>query len=200
MKITSQDIIDKEFRVKFRGFDMAEVDTFLEEVAEVFFKLNEENTQLNEKILALQKKIKFMAKTPPQAQMELPSELGNSLDELKQDTAAISAELVVLKQDRSTFASLEKSIKEAVISLQQASTIAPPPGQVELPAELGNSLDELKQDIAAINAELATLKEDRQACGISASISRPIFSKLRRKWQRGKPITLAKQPSNFSTG
>ncbi len=165
MNITSQDIIDKEFRVKFRGFDMAEVDTFLEEVAEVFFKLTEENTQLREKILALQNKIKFMAKTPPQAQIELPAELGNSLDELKQDTAAISAELVALKQDRSTFASLEKSINEAVASLQKAATITPPQGKMEIPAELGNSLDELKQDTAAINTELAALKEDRQTFG-----------------------------------
>ena len=31
MKMTPQDIIDKEFRTKFRGFDMAEVDIFLEE-------------------------------------------------------------------------------------------------------------------------------------------------------------------------
>jgi cell division initiation protein len=165
MNITSQDIIDKEFRVKFRGFDMAEVDTFLEEVAEVFFKLTEENTQLREKILALQNKIKFMAKTPPQAQIELPAELGNSLDELKQDTAAISAELVALKQDRSTFASLEKSINEAVASLQKAATITPPQGKMEIPAELGKSLDELKQDTAAINTELAALKEDRQTFG-----------------------------------
>ena len=34
MKITPQDIIDREFKVKFRGFDMTEVDTFLEEVAD----------------------------------------------------------------------------------------------------------------------------------------------------------------------
>ena len=47
IKITPQDIIDKEFRVKFRGFDMAEVDSFLEEVAENLFKLTEENTVLN---------------------------------------------------------------------------------------------------------------------------------------------------------
>ncbi|MFC1827821.1 DivIVA domain-containing protein, partial [Thermodesulfobacteriota bacterium] len=38
MKITLQDIIEKEFRVKFRGFDIVEVDTFLEEVAENFFQ------------------------------------------------------------------------------------------------------------------------------------------------------------------
>jgi cell division initiation protein len=100
MKITPQDIIDKEFRVKFRGFDMAEVDTFLEEVAVNFFKLTEENTRLNEKVLALQEDLESGDRVASQSQMELPPELGNFLEELKQDTAAISGELVTLKKDR----------------------------------------------------------------------------------------------------
>ena len=135
MKVTPQDIIDKEFRVKFRGFDMVEVDTFLEEVAENFYNLTEENTLLNEKIIALQKDMESEGRIVTQGQMELPAELGNFLEELKQDTAAINAELITLKQDRSTFVSLEKSIKEAVSSLQKAAS-KPSQGQAELPAGL----------------------------------------------------------------
>jgi cell division initiation protein len=163
MKITPQDIIDKEFRVKFRGFDMVEVDTFLEEVAEIFFKLNEENTRLNEKVLTLQENIDSGGMIAPQGQMELPAELGNFLEELKQDTAAISAELVSLKQDRSLFVSLEKNIKEAVASLQKATSIIPTQSQTELPADLSSIMEEFKKGSEAINAELVALKEDRHA-------------------------------------
>jgi cell division initiation protein len=163
MKITPQDIIDKEFRVKFRGFDMVEVDTFLEEVAEIFFKLNEENTRLNEKVLTLQENMDSGDMIAPQGQMELPAELGNFLEELKQDTAAISGELVSLKQDRSLFVSLEKNIKEAVASLQKATSIIPTQSQTELPADLSSIMEEFKKGSEAINAELVALKEDRHA-------------------------------------
>ena len=163
MNITPQDIIDKEFRVKFRGFDMVEVDTFLEEVAEFFFKLNEENTRLNEKVLTLQENMDSGGMIAPQGQMELPAELGNFLEELKQDTAAISAELVSLKQDRSLFVSLEKNIKEAVASLQKATSIIPTQSQTELPADLSSIMEEFKKGSEAINAELVALKEDRHA-------------------------------------
>ena len=163
MKITPQDIIDKEFRVKFRGFDMVEVDTFLEEVAEIFFKLNEENTRLNETVLTLQENMDSGGMIAPQGQMELPAELGNFLEELKQDTAAISAELVSLKQDRSLFVSLEKNIKEAVASLQKATSIIPTQSQTELPADLSSIMEEFKKGSEAINAELVALKEDRHA-------------------------------------
>ena len=162
MKITLQDIIEKEFRVKFRGFDIVEVDTFLEEVAENFFQLTEENTRLNETILSLQEDIDSGGSAVPQGQMELPAELGNFLEELKQDTTAIGAELVVLKQDRSTFVSLDKSIKEAVASLQKAASITPPRDQTGFPVDLKNTLEEFKRGSEAINAELAGLKEDRQ--------------------------------------
>ena len=101
IKITPQDIIDKEFRVKFRGFDMAEVDSFLEEVAENLFKLTEENTVLNEKILALQQDLEAAVSTVPQ--IEFPEELENNLEDLKHDIAAISADLASLKQDRPSF-------------------------------------------------------------------------------------------------
>ena len=163
MKVTPQDIIDKEFRVKFRGFDMVEVDTFLEEVAENFYNLTEENTLLNEKIIALQKDMESEGRIVTQGQMELPAELGNFLEELKQDTAAISAELVSLKQDRSLFVSLEKNIKEAVASLQKATSIIPTQSQTELPADLSSIMEEFKKGSKTINAELVALKEDRHA-------------------------------------
>ena len=43
MDITPLDIQNRQFRVKFRGFDVKEVDAFLEQVAEALRALSEEN-------------------------------------------------------------------------------------------------------------------------------------------------------------
>lgn len=160
MKITPQDIIDKEFRVKFRGFDIAEVDSFLEEVAENFFKLTEENTLLHEKISALQQELESAGMTA-QGQLELPQEVESFLEDLKQDTAAITAELAALKQDRSAFDRLEQNIKAAVTSVNELATEMKPQDLQDLPADLTAALKEFKQSSAAVAAETAALKEDR---------------------------------------
>ena len=48
MKITPLDIQQQQFRVKFRGFDMVEVDNFLDVVANEFEELLGENNRLKE--------------------------------------------------------------------------------------------------------------------------------------------------------
>jgi len=163
MKITPQDIIDKEFKVKFRGFDMAEVDTFLEEVAEKFFKLMEENTLLHEKVLALQRDLEAAGSFTPQGQAEVPAELGNTLEDLKQDTAAISAELVSLKQERQTLDFLKDGLKKVIATLGEPGAAGMSQAQVEFPADLADTLEELKQGAAAVAADLAALQEERLA-------------------------------------
>lgn len=163
MKITPQDIIDREFKVKFRGFDMAEVDAFLEEVAESFFKLTEENTLLNEKVLALQQELEVGGSMAPRGLAEIPAELENMLEDLKQDTTRIGAELISLKQDRQIFDSIKEKLGKAVASLGESSAAMASQPQVEFPADLANTLQEFKQSSEAIAAELAALKEDRLA-------------------------------------
>jgi DivIVA domain-containing protein len=165
MTITPQDIIDKEFRVKFRGFDMVEVDTFLEDVAEIFFKLTEENTLLNEKIAALQKDIGSGSKVVSQGQLELPAELSNFLEELKQDTAVLSAELVAIKQDHSAIASLEKNMKGAIASLMKAGPVKLSQEPPDIPADLASTLEEFRQERALMGEELAALKQELGSIG-----------------------------------
>ncbi len=48
MKMTPLDIQQQQFRVKFRGFDMVEVDNFLDLVANEFEELLRENNRLKE--------------------------------------------------------------------------------------------------------------------------------------------------------
>ncbi len=57
MTLTPQDIQSKQFHTAFRGFDIEEVDGFLEKVAEEMLILNLEAKQAKEKIEALEKEI-----------------------------------------------------------------------------------------------------------------------------------------------
>ncbi len=163
IKITPQDIIDREFRVKFRGFDMAEVDAFLEEVAETFFQLTEENTLLNEKVFSLQQELETIGSTEARGQFELPAELENILEDLKQDTGAISAVLASLKQDRQAFDVIQTKLEKIIASVRETGAAIGSRPQVELPADLAGQLEEFAQNSTVIAAELDALKENRQA-------------------------------------
>ncbi len=57
MPLTAEDIQAQQFHVRFRGFDVEDVDAFLERVAEDFLILSEKNQQLNEQVKNLSKEI-----------------------------------------------------------------------------------------------------------------------------------------------
>ena len=54
MKITPLDIQQQQFKTRFRGFDVLEVDTFLEQMADVFESLQSENKRFRKEIKRLQ--------------------------------------------------------------------------------------------------------------------------------------------------
>lgn len=58
MKITPLDIQQKQFKVRFRGFDIEEVDAFLEVVREEMENLVRENNTFKETIRVLEEKLK----------------------------------------------------------------------------------------------------------------------------------------------
>lgn len=57
MSLTPQDIQTKQFHVRFRGFDVEEVDAFLERIAEEFLILSQENKQLKDRLEVLSRNI-----------------------------------------------------------------------------------------------------------------------------------------------
>lgn len=57
MTITPQDIQAKQFHVRMRGFDMDEVDKFLEKIAEDLLIVSLENKQLLEKVESMEKEL-----------------------------------------------------------------------------------------------------------------------------------------------
>lgn len=58
MDISAIEIQNKQFRVKFRGFDIHEVDTFLEEMAEAFESMQAQIKLLENEIKQLEKRNK----------------------------------------------------------------------------------------------------------------------------------------------
>ena len=54
MKMTPLDIQQQQFKMKFRGFDVREVDTFLEQMADAFESLQGENIRLHQEVKRLQ--------------------------------------------------------------------------------------------------------------------------------------------------
>lgn len=57
MDVTPLDIKQKQFRLKFRGFDIEEVDTFLEEITVSMEALIREREQLREEKAALEERV-----------------------------------------------------------------------------------------------------------------------------------------------
>ena len=62
MKLTPIDIQQRQFRVRFRGFDVREVDAFLEQMANAFEALEKENEDRNGKIQRLTEDIQELKK------------------------------------------------------------------------------------------------------------------------------------------
>jgi len=55
MIVTAQDIQSQQFHIRFRGFDVEEVDDFLEKIATSFQAMSEENSRLKERLESLEK-------------------------------------------------------------------------------------------------------------------------------------------------
>ncbi|MBN1931169.1 MAG: DivIVA domain-containing protein [Desulfobacterales bacterium] len=87
------DIQHQKFRVRFRGFDIREVDTFLEQAAEAFESLHRQNKNLNDEI----RRLKHEINSYKEREETFKRALVNSqkvLDQMK-DNAHKSAELII---------------------------------------------------------------------------------------------------------
>ena len=62
MKLTPLDIQQQQFVMRFRGFDVREVDLFLEQMASTFEQLQRDNESLKEEILRLRRESQGLKK------------------------------------------------------------------------------------------------------------------------------------------
>jgi cell division initiation protein len=137
MNITLQDIQQQQFRVRFRGFDVREVDGFLERVADAFKTLTAENANQQEAFKKLEREIqeyKEREKTFKEAMINAQK----GLDDMRQN-AEKEAELIVAEAEMKA----EKVLSTAHNRLTQ----------------LHEDISELKRQRMQLEVELGTILE-----------------------------------------
>jgi len=97
MKITPLDIQQQQFKTRFRGFDVREVDAFLEQIAETVEGLQKKNEDLGEEVRRLELEIQGYRKREETFKRALLNSQ-KVLDQMK-DNARKSAELIVAEAE-----------------------------------------------------------------------------------------------------
>ncbi|TES94592.1 MAG: DivIVA domain-containing protein [Desulfobacteraceae bacterium] len=113
MTITPLDIQQQQFKTRFRGFDIREVDTFLEQMADAFESLQSENKKLREEI----NRLKLESQGYKEREETFKRAMLNSqkvLEQMKQN-ARKSAELVIADAEIKA----EKILSRAQYRLEQ---------------------------------------------------------------------------------
>jgi cell division initiation protein len=97
MKITPNDIQQQQFKIRIRGFDIREVDAFLEQMAEAFEGLQKKNQNLGEEVRRLGLEIQGYRKREETFKRALLNSQ-KVLDQMK-DNARKSAELIIAEAE-----------------------------------------------------------------------------------------------------
>lgn len=142
MSLTAEDIQTKQFHVRFRGFDIEEVDTFLERVAENFALLNDEKRLLKEKVEKLEMEINEFYSQEKTFQHAIISaqRISDEMQEKSRQEANARRVRVQEEIDR-----LRQQSTEEIDRLRQQST---------------EEKDSLEQEIAALQKNKSKVKEE----------------------------------------
>ena len=97
MKVTPLDIQQQQFKTRFRGFDIREVDAFLEQKAETVESLQKENQNLGDEVRRLELEIQGYRKREETFKRALLNSQ-KVLDQIK-DNARKSAELIIAEAE-----------------------------------------------------------------------------------------------------
>lgn len=124
MRISPMDIRQQQFTVKmFRGFDVQEVDAFLEDVAEDYETLLRENTLLKEQLQALEERTRGLEERERTVQETLMT-TQRLVEEMKENArreAAILVREAELKSERAVEAARleEAKIRTEILALRR---------------------------------------------------------------------------------
>jgi len=159
-KITPLDIQQQQFRTRFRGFDVHEVDTFLEQMAESFESMQAETEDCMEKIQRLEHEIRgYKEREDAFKRAMLNSQ--KVLDQMKEN-ARKSSELIVanaeikaekiLNQTHNRLAQLHADIAELKrqrmqIEIQIRSILEAHSKLLDLGKEEAKALDEVESKV-----------------------------------------------------
>ena len=97
MNITPLDIQQQKFKTRIRGFDVREVDAFLEQVANVFESLKRNHKDMQEEVRSLEIEIQGYRKREETFKRALLNSQ-KVLDQMK-DNARKSAELIIAESE-----------------------------------------------------------------------------------------------------
>jgi cell division initiation protein len=97
MNLTPLDIQQQKFKIKFRGFDIREVDAFLEQVANVFEGMQRTHKDLQEEVRRLELEIQGYRKREETFKRALLNSQ-KVLDQMKEN-ARKSAELIIAESE-----------------------------------------------------------------------------------------------------
>lgn len=170
MSLTAEDIQTKQFHVRFRGFDIEEVDTFLERVAENFALLMDEKRLLKEKVDKLEMAINEFQSQEKTFQHAIIS--AQRIADEMQAKSRLEAEtrLTAVQQEidrlRKQSAEEKQTLELEIATLQQNKSKA----KDELRAYLQTYLTWLDQDVSLTkNPPLSLLQADGMAGGQPAA-------------------------------
>lgn len=116
MRITPLDIQQKQFRVKFRGFDMEEVYSFLELIREELEELLKENSMLKEKVAILENQLEEYRKIEQSIRDTLIT--AQKLVEEYKSNARKEAELII-KEAELKAENIIKEAQEKVVKIHE---------------------------------------------------------------------------------
>jgi len=137
MNLTPLDIQQQKFKTKFRGFDVREVDAFLEQVAGVFEEMQRRHKDLQEEVRRLELEIQGYRKREETFKRALLNSQ-KVLDQMK-DNARKSAELIIAESE----VKAEKILNKAHNRL----------------AQLHEDISELKRQRMQIEVQISSILE-----------------------------------------
>ncbi|MCG4579468.1 DivIVA domain-containing protein [Clostridium cochlearium] len=112
MKITAMDITSKEFKKGFRGYDIDEVDEFLDEIAEDYENIYKENSILKEKIHNMEDNLNHYSKMEETIQNTLI--LAQNAAEQSKKAAEKEAEMIIRNANETAKRILDKAHNDVV--------------------------------------------------------------------------------------
>ncbi|MFO7605331.1 MAG: DivIVA domain-containing protein [Desulfurivibrionaceae bacterium] len=154
MTITPQDIQAKQFHTRMRGFDVDEVDKFLETVAEEFLVVTLENKQLLEKVETMNKELANFRNKEQAFQSAILSAQRIS-DEMQAKSRREAEEIVV--NARETADEMEQSVRREVDELLENSRREAEELTANAEIEAGRVLDNSKKEHRELTANINRL-------------------------------------------
>ncbi len=152
MSFTAEDIQTKQFQVRFRGFDIEEVDSFLEQVAENYMLLVHEKKELRDELDTFKKDIedfevrektfhhailsaqKIADEIEAKSRREAEEMVANAEEEVRHLQEGANAEIVALEKQLDELKEARKNIQEELKSYLTSCLDAL--GRDEVPASL----------------------------------------------------------------